>query len=107
MNARTLARLTACAAFSAAVLSAPTFAADKADANAGKTLHDQHCKSCHVQRWGGDGSAVYTRPDHKIKDANALRQRVAMCSTQTNAKFFPEDEANVAAYLVQQYYKFK
>lgn len=90
-----------------AVLSAPTFAAEKIDIDAGKTLHDQHCKSCHVQQWGGDGSDVYTRPDHKIKDATALRQRVAMCSSQTSAKLFPEDEANVAAYLAKQYYKFK
>jgi mono/diheme cytochrome c family protein len=106
MNARTFLRISAFTATCAA-LAAPTFAADKIDINAGKTLHDQQCKACHVQRWGGDGSAVYTRPDRKIKDASALRQRVAMCSTQTSAKFFPEDEANVSAYLAQQFYKFK
>ncbi|MDP2793714.1 MAG: cytochrome c [Sulfurisoma sp.] len=90
-----------------AALAASAFAADKIDAKAGKTLHDKQCVNCHVQRWGGDGSAVYTRADRKIKDATSLRQRVAMCSAQTGAKFFPEDEANVAAWLAQQYYKFK
>ena len=74
---------------------------------ADKSLHDKQCVNCHVQRWGGDGSAVYTRADRKIKDATSLRQRVAACSAQTGAKFFPEDEANVAAWLAQTYYKFK
>lgn len=89
------------------MLPAAALAADKADLKAGKALHDKQCISCHVQRWGGDGSAAYTRADRKIKDAAALRQRVAACSAQTGAKFFPEDEANVAAYLAHQYYKFK
>ena len=102
MPPRTAALLSALA-----VLSAPTFAADKADAKAGQALHDKHCVACHIQRWGGDGSAVYTRPDRRIKDMTALRQRVAACSAQTDAKFFAEDEANVAAYLAQRYYKFK
>lgn len=91
----------------AATSAGPTFATEKIDAKAGKALHDKQCVACHVQRWGGDGSAVYTRAERKIKDATALRQRVAACSAQTGSKFFPEDEANVAAYLAQQYYKFK
>lgn len=102
MHAKTLTLLVTCAA--GAVLSAPTFAAD---AKAGQTLHDKHCVACHVQRWGGDGSAAYTRPEHRIKDLTSLRQRVAACSAQTGAKFFPEDEENVAAYLAQRFYKFK
>lgn len=91
----------------ATVTAIPAFAAENPDPKAGKALHDKQCVSCHVQRWGGDGSAVYTRADRKIKDAAALRQRVAACSAQTGAKFFPEDEANVAAYLAQTYYRFK
>jgi mono/diheme cytochrome c family protein len=90
-----------------AALGGTAFAIEKVDAKAGKALHDKQCVNCHVQRWGGDGSTVYTRADRKIKDATALRQRVAACSAQTGSKFFPEDEANVAAYLAQQYYKFK
>jgi len=90
-----------------ATLGGASLAADKVDVKAGKALHDKQCVNCHVQRWGGDGSAVYTRADRKIKDATSLRQRVAACSAQTGAKFFPEDEANVAAWLAQTYYKFK
>ncbi|RLJ62805.1 cytochrome c [Sulfurisoma sediminicola] len=90
-----------------ATLAGAACAADKIDVKAGKALHDKQCVNCHVQRWGGDGSAVYTRADRKINDATSLRQRVAACSAQTGAKFFPEDEANVAAWLAQTYYKFK
>lgn len=77
------------------------------DIKLGKTLHDKQCTSCHVKQFGGDGSKMYTRADHKIKDVAGLKQRVAGCSAQTGAKWFPEDEAAVAAYLAQQYYKFK
>jgi mono/diheme cytochrome c family protein len=84
---------------------APAFAA--ADPKVGKTLHDQQCISCHARMYGGDGSKIYTRSPHLINNLTALKQRVAACSAQTDAKWFPEDEENVAAYLNQQFYKFK
>lgn len=77
------------------------------DAKLGKTLHDKQCTACHVKQFGGDGSKMYTRPDHKIKNAAALKQRVAGCSAQTGAKWLPDEEEAVAAYLAQQFYKFK
>jgi cytochrome c len=77
------------------------------DAKLGKPLHDKQCKSCHVKLLGGDGSAMYTRTPRKISTALALEQRVAACSAQSNAGWFPEDEAHVAAWLNQTYYKFK
>lgn len=73
----------------------------------GKRLHDAQCVSCHMQRFGGDGSPVYLRPDRLIHDRSALRQRVAVCSAQTNAGWFPEEEQHVSDYLAQRYYKFK
>jgi mono/diheme cytochrome c family protein len=89
------------------VTAIPAYTAEKIDIKAGQMLHDKHCVACHVQRWGGDGSAVYTRPDRLIKSPDALRQRVAACNAQTDARLFPEDEANVAAYLAQRFYRFK
>jgi mono/diheme cytochrome c family protein len=77
------------------------------DIDKGKVLHDKLCVSCHVKRFGGDGSQMYLRPDRIIHDRAALEQRVAACNAMTNAGLFPEDEQNIAAYLAQRYYKFK
>jgi cytochrome c len=85
----------------------PLLAEAAGDPALGKPLHDKQCKSCHVKLLGGDGSAMYTRTPRKITTALALEQRVAACSAQSNAGWFPEDEAHVAAWLNQTYYRFK
>ncbi len=77
------------------------------DIEKGKRLHDKLCVSCHVERFGGDGSKIYLRSDRIIHDRAALDQRVATCNAMTNAGLLPEDEQNIAAYLAQRYYKFK
>ena len=77
------------------------------DIEAGQSLHDKQCTSCHVKRFGGDGSQMYLRSDRLIHDRKALGQRVAACNAMTNAGWFPEDEENVAAFLARRYYKFK
>lgn len=80
----------------------------KGDAKLGEQLvRKQNCESCHAEKMGGDGSAIYTRKDRIIHTPQALLQRVATCSTQTNAGWFPEDEINVATYLNQKFYHFK
>ncbi|MBI4740824.1 MAG: cytochrome c [Betaproteobacteria bacterium] len=89
------------------------FAADAKDAwpagNAkkGRPLHDKECVACHAKTYGGDGSAMYTRPGRQVGDKNELVQRVAGCADRFNLGWFPEDEAHVAAYLNERYYKFK
>lgn len=75
--------------------------------DSGKALHEKHCTACHVKLFGGDGNKVYTRSPRLISNPTALKQRVAACSAQTGAKLFPEDEEKIAAYLAQQFYKFK
>jgi mono/diheme cytochrome c family protein len=87
-----------------ALCAPPAFAA--ADAARGKALHDKLCVSCHVKQFGGDGSAVYLRSDRLIHQRTALNQRVATCNAMTNAGLFPDDEADIAAYLAQRFYKF-
>ena len=94
-----------CSALLAHAAYAAPFA--KGDPKTGKSLHDKACTSCHIGMFGGDGSKMYTRADHKTKTAQQLAARVAGCNANTGAGWFPEDEAHVAAYLNQQYYKFK
>ncbi len=77
------------------------------DPKLGKPLHDKQCVACHVKLLGGAASSIYTRKPRLINNVTALGQRVAACSSQTNAGWFPEEEANVAAWLNQTYYKFK
>jgi len=77
------------------------------DLEKGKRLHDKQCVSCHVKRYGGDGSQMYLRSDRIIHSRTALGQRVATCNAMTDAGLFPEDEENIAAYLAKRYYKFK
>jgi cytochrome c2 len=101
---KTLMVLFATAMLSLSVHAAP-FA--KGDPKTGKALHDKACVSCHVNMFGGDGSRIYTRADRKTKTAQQLAARIAGCNANTGAGWFPEDEAHVAAYLNQQYYKFK
>jgi cytochrome c553 len=78
-----------------------------ADANAGKALHDKDCIGCHAQRFNGDDTRIYTRPDRRVRTPQALRAQVATCNTQLNKQYFPEDEDNVAAYLNREFYRFK
>jgi hypothetical protein len=63
--------------------------------------------ACHAEKFGGDGSKIYLRPDRLIHNRTALGQRVTMCSAMINTGWFPEDETAVADYLAARYYKFK
>lgn len=92
-----------------AALAATAFAAPfpKADTAAGEKLYtDAKCSGCHIQRVGGDGSRMYTRPDRRVKSADALIKQVRMCTTQLNTQWFPDEEEHVAAWLNQRYYRF-
>ena len=87
------------------LVSAPVFFAD---VNNGKTLHQAKCYQCHAQKSGlGNGDIIYTRADRKVKDPARLKFMVSMCNTELRLDLFPEDEADLVAYLNQQFYKFK
>lgn len=79
----------------------------KGDARIGKTLHDKSCLSCHVSMVGGDGSAIYSRLERKVKTPQQLQARIRTCNTNAGANWFPDEENHVATYLNQQYYRFK
>lgn len=80
----------------------------KGDAAAGKKLFDQHkCNSCHASLLGGDGNAMFTRADGKIKTPASLATQITRCSISLGLPLFPEDEENIGAYLNNHFYKFK
>jgi mono/diheme cytochrome c family protein len=79
----------------------------KGDAKAGEKLHKEQCQSCHAARFGGDGSKIYTRPDRRVKNASSLAQMITTCNANLGNRLFPEDEANLGAYLNANFYKFK
>lgn len=74
----------------------------------GKKIDQEKCYACHAQKTGfGNGDMIYTRSDRKAKDFAKLKSMVAMCNTELRLDLFPEDEADVTAYLNKQFYKFK
>lgn len=96
--------------FAAALLANAAHAADPwgdADPKAGKVKHEEKCVACHVRLYGGDGSKMYTRDGRLLSTKLDILQRTAACNSQVKAGWFPDEEAEVAAYLNQTYYKFK
>ena len=74
----------------------------------GKKIDQQKCYACHAKKTGfGNGDMIYTRSDSKVKNLQNLKSMVAMCNTELRLDLFPEDEADVAAFLNKQFYKFK
>jgi cytochrome c peroxidase len=74
----------------------------------GKKYFDEaKCNTCHVSLMGGDGDRIFTRPERKVNDVQALAKMVRFCVGQTGAGIFPEDIDHISAYLNQQFYKFK
>lgn len=89
-----------------ALISASAIAAP--DLANGKTIDQQKCYACHAKKSGfGNGDMIYTRSDSKVKSLANLKKMVALCNTELRLDLFPEDEADVTAFLNQQFYKFK
>ena len=89
-----------------ALIGAPAFAAP--DLANGKVIDQQKCYACHAKKSGfGNGDMIYTRSDSKVKSLSNLKKMVSLCNTELRLDLFPEDEADVTAFLNQQFYKFK
>jgi len=78
----------------------------RVDLKVAPEMHQKSCVGCHARMYGGDGSTMYTRDGRMLSNRLELLQRVAACNAQMNAGWFPEDEANVAAWLNKLYYRF-
>ncbi|MGH8830946.1 MAG: hypothetical protein ACREXV_07620 [Polaromonas sp.] len=78
-----------------------------ADLKLGEKLIAEHkCSTCHQQKVGGDGSAMY-RPGGRINTPGFLRDRVEQCNTELSLGMFPEEVTAIAAVLNRDHYKFK
>ena len=88
------------------LISVPVMAAP--DLVNGKSIDQQKCYACHAKKSGfSNGDMIYTRSDGKVKSLANLKKMVSLCNTELRLDLFPEDEADVVAYLNQQFYKFK
>lgn len=76
------------------------------DAAVGKKMVQENCISCHAQKFGGDGSGIYTRDDRKVHSSSELLTQVRNCNTMLGLQWFEDEELHVARYLNQTYYKF-
>ena len=77
------------------------------DPKIGKQVLEAKCSSCHVQRWGGDGSGVFKRADRKASGTQSLLAWVQKCNAGNKTGLNAEEEESVAAYLNDAYYKFR
>ena len=74
----------------------------------GKEIDQSKCYACHAKKTGfGNGDMIYTRSDSKVKSLTKLKTMVERCNSELRLDLFPEDEADVTAYLNKQFYKFK
>ncbi|HQZ01169.1 MAG TPA: hypothetical protein PKW99_00840 [Thauera sp.] len=103
-----LVKLFATALFVATALPVAADPFPNADLAAGERMHAEQCVACHAKRFGGeDGTAIYTRPDHRVTTLGELAQQLSRCTSMLKLDLFPEDEENIAAYLNKHYYKFQ
>jgi hypothetical protein len=78
-----------------------------ADFRLGEKLIEEHkCTACHVQKVGGNGSAIY-KPLGRINTPGFLRGMVDQCNTEMNLGIFPDEVTSIAAVLNRDHYKFK
>jgi mono/diheme cytochrome c family protein len=92
--------------FVTASAQAVPFAAGNSD-NGKKLFAQYECSSCHKGKMGGDGSTIFTRPDHIVRSADELIPRIKVCSGAVGANLKPQEELDLAAQLNQTYYHFK
>jgi len=89
----------------------PVFAQSDAfpfgDPRLGQKVLEAKCSACHIRQFGGDGSGVFTRANRKPTSAQSLLAWVQRCNANVRTGLNGEEEESVAAYLNQQYYKFK
>jgi len=83
----------------------PAVAAADGDAVRGRALVEKDCNGCHVRQFGSV-ERIYLREERRVRTPAQLQAQVAYCNTQLGTGLFPDEEAHIAAWLDQQYYRF-
>jgi cytochrome c553 len=71
-----------------------------------KLMADNKCATCHQQKVGGDGSAIY-KPAGRLNSPGLLRGMVEQCNTELNLGLFPEEVNSISAVLNRDHYRLK
>lgn len=71
-----------------------------------KLISENKCATCHSQKVGGDGSAIY-KPTGRVNAPAVLRGMVETCNTELNLSLFPDEVNSIAAVLNRDHYRFK
>jgi cytochrome c553 len=78
------------------------------NAESGKKLFDKYdCNSCHKGKVGGDGNAIFTRPNRRVSSPADLIEQMEMCSGAIGKQLSAQEKLDLAAWLNQTYYRFK
>jgi cytochrome c553 len=85
---------------------ATPFAGGSAE-NGKKLFTSYECSSCHKAKMGGDGSAIFSRPNHTVRAVSDLIPQIKFCSGAVGAQLTAQEEQDLAAYLNQRYYQLK
>ena len=76
------------------------------DAQAGEKLFDEYkCSSCHIDKVGGDGSAIFTRPNRTVTRPEELVKQMTLCSGIIGKTLTVQEQQHLGAYLNQRYYR--
>ena len=91
-----------CAATAASAIPFPN-----GNAQTGQKLFEQNkCNRCHAAMLGGDGSAIFTRANRKVRSAPDMIEQMHICSGNIGVNLTPQDEQHLGAYL-NRYYNLK
>lgn len=88
----------AIAAMSISLVACGDAPANKGDPDRGARIHEV-CLDCH-------GTALYTKPDRKIKSFDSLRKDVVRWGDYYAPALSEQDVDDVTAYLNRDFYKF-
>ncbi len=56
---------------------------------------------------GGDGNTIFTRPNRKVTNQQQLSAQIEVCTKNVGADLSAQEKIDLAAYLNQNFYKFK